>query len=77
MSRPSEVYVRPLTAEEQEWVHRLYQQTTHVGLKGRCHIILLSAQHYTVPQIAALLFSSEDTVARCIHEFNRAKLEGI
>lgn len=77
MSRPSEVYVRPLSSEEEQWVHRLYQQTTHVGLKSRCHIILLSIQHYSVPQIAALLFSSEDTVARCIHDFNRSSLEGI
>src|SRR5947209_16385717 len=77
MSRPSEVYVRPLAPEEQEWVHRLYDHTSHVGLKSRCHIILLSAQRYSVPQIAALLFSSEDTVARCIHEFNRSGLEGI
>jgi putative transposase len=77
MSRPSEVYVRPLSPQEEEWVHRLYQQTTHVGLKSRCHVILLSAQHYSVPQIAALLFSSEDTVARCIHDFNRVGLEGI
>ncbi len=77
MSRPSEVYVRPMSAEEHDWVHRLYQQTTHVGLKSRCHIILLSAERYSVPQIASLLFSSEDTVARCIHEFNRSGLEGI
>jgi putative transposase len=77
MSRPSEVYVRPLSVEEHEWVHRLYQDTTHVGLKSRCHIILLSAEHYSVPQIASLLFSREDTVARCIHEFNRSDLEGI
>ncbi len=77
MSRPSEVYVRPLSAEEEQWVHRLYQQTTHVGLKSRCHIILLSTQHYSVPQIATLLFSSEDTVARCIHDFNWSGLEGI
>lgn len=77
MSRPSEVYVRPLSLEEQEWVHRLYQHTSHVGLKSRCHIVLLSVQHYSVPQIAALLFSSEDTVARCIHDFNRSGLEGI
>ncbi|HEV2583189.1 MAG TPA: helix-turn-helix domain-containing protein [Ktedonobacteraceae bacterium] len=66
-----------MSAEEHEWVHRLYQDTTHVGLKSRCHIILLSAEYYSVPQIASLLFSSEDTVARCIHEFNRAGLEGI
>ncbi|HVB25587.1 MAG TPA: helix-turn-helix domain-containing protein [Ktedonobacteraceae bacterium] len=77
MSRPGEVYVRPLSPQEHEWVHRLYQQTMHVGLKSRCHIVLLSTQHYSVPQIAALLFSSEDTVARCIHEFNQAGLEGI
>ncbi len=77
MSRPSELYVRPLSAEEQEWVRRLYDHTTHVGLKSRCHIILLSAQRYSVPQIAAVLFTSEDTVARCIHEFNRSGLEGI
>lgn len=77
MSRPSELYVRPLTAEEQQWVRRLYDHTSHVGLKSRCHIILLSIQHYRVPQIAAVLFSSEDTVARCIHEFNRSGLQGI
>ncbi len=77
MSRPSEVYVRPLSTEEEQWVHRLYHQTTHVGLKSRCHIILLSTQHYSVPQIATLLFSSEDLVARCIHDFNRSGLEGI
>lgn len=77
MSRPSEVYVRPLTPEEQAWVHRLYQETSHVGLKSRCHIILLSTQRYSVPQIASLLFTSEDTVARCIHEFNHSGLEGL
>jgi transposase len=77
MSRPSKVYVRPLTLEEQEWIHRLSQKTTHVSLKSRCHIILLSTQHYSVPQLAGLLFTSEDTVASCFHEFNRSGLEGI
>src|SRR5690242_11123148 len=48
MSRPSELYVRPLSAEEQQWVRRLYDHTTHVGLKSRCHIILLSIQK--IPQ---------------------------
>ena len=57
MSRPSEVYVRPLSAEEHDWVQRLYHHTTHVGLKSRCHIILLSAERYSVPQIASLLFT--------------------
>ena len=39
MSKPSEVYMRPLSPEEQEWVNRLYDHTTHVGLKSQCHII--------------------------------------
>lgn len=66
-----------MTGSEQEWVLRLYDHTSHVGLKSRCHIILLSAQRYRVPQMAAVLFSSEDRVARCIHEFNRSGLEGM
>ena len=67
MSRPSEVYVRPLTDEEQQWMSRIYHQTTDAMLKTHCHIILLSIQHYSVPQIAGLLFYSEDMVADTIH----------
>jgi len=77
LSRPNELYVRPMSAEEQEWVHRLSDQTTHVGVICRCHSILLSAQRYSVPQIATVLFTSEESVARCIHEFHRSGLEGI
>jgi putative transposase len=77
MSRPSEVYVRPLTEEEQQWVPRIYHQTTDAMLKTHCHIILLSGQRYSVPQIAGLLFYSEDMVADTIHAFNQAGLEGI
>src|SRR5438270_6501238 len=76
ISRPSEVYLRSLSPEEQEWVHRLYQQTTHADLKSRCRIILLSSQRYSVPRIAGLFFNSEDTVARCIYNFNRSGLQG-
>jgi len=70
MSRPSEVYVRLLTEEEQQWVQRIYHQTTDAMLKTHCHIILLSLHHYSVPQIAALVFYSEDMVANTIQAFN-------
>jgi transposase len=46
-------------------------------LKTHCQIILLSAQHYSVPQIAGLVFYSEDMVADTIHLFNRAGLQGL
>ena len=77
MSRPSEVYVRPLTEEEQQWVQRMYHQTTEAMVKTHCHIILLSVQHYSVLQIAGLVFYSEDMVADTIHAFNQAGLQGI
>ena len=77
MSRPSEVYVRPLTEEEQQWVQRMYHQTTEAMVKTHCHIILLSVQHYSVPQIAGLLFYSEDMVADTIHAFNQTGLQGL
>lgn len=77
MSRPGEVYVRPLTEEEQEWVSRISHQTTDAMLKTHCHIVLLSVQHYRVPQIADLLFYSQDMVADTIHTFNQAGLQGI
>lgn len=77
MSRPSEVYVRPLTEEEQQWVQRIYHHTTDAMLKTHCHIILLSLQHYSVPQIAALVFYSEDMMADTIQAFNGAGLQGI
>jgi putative transposase len=77
MSRPGEVSVRPLTQEEQQWGERIYHQTIDAMLKTRCQIILLSLQRYSVPQLAALVFSSEDMVADTIHAFNRAGLQGI
>ncbi len=74
MSRPSEVYVRALTEDEHRWLQRIYHHTTDAMLKIHCHILLLSAQHYSVPQIANLLFYSEDVVVDTIHDFNRAGL---
>jgi hypothetical protein len=58
MSRPSEVYVRPITEEEHQWVQRIYHYTTDVTLKTLCHIILLYVQQYSVPQFATLFFYS-------------------
>jgi transposase len=77
MSRPSEVYVRLLTEEEQQWVQRIYHQMTDAMLKTHCQFILLSVQRYSVAQVAGLVFSSEDMVADTIHAFNRAGLQCI
>jgi hypothetical protein len=55
----------------------LYHRTPDATIKTRCQIILLSAKPMCVPQTAQVIFYSEDTVARCIHEFNQSRLENL
>lgn len=77
MARPSEVYVRELSVEEQQVLQELYHRTPDTTIKTRCQIILLSAKPMSVPEIAQVTFYSEDTIARCIHEFNQSRLESL
>jgi len=69
--------VRDLSPEEQEVLQELYHRTPDATIKTRCQIILLSAKPMSVPQIAQVTFYSEDTVARCIHEFNQSRLDSL
>jgi len=71
------VYVRDLSPEEQHVMQELYHRTPDAMIKTHCQIILLSAQPLSVPQIAQVIFYSEDTVARCIHEFNQGGLDSL
>ncbi len=41
ISRPSEVYVREVSPEEQQMVQELYHRTPDATIKTRCQIILL------------------------------------
>lgn len=69
--------MRELSAEEQQVLQELYHRTPDTTIKTRCQIILLSAKPMSVPQIAQVTFYSEDTIARCIHEFNQNRLESV
>src|SRR6266852_7136931 len=77
MARRSEVSLRELLAEEQRLLQELYHRTPDPTIKTRCQIILLSAKPMSVPQIAQVTFYSEDTVTRCIHEFNQSRLDSL
>jgi putative transposase len=77
IAKPSEVYVRELSPEELHVLQELYHRTPDARIKTRCQIILLSAKPMSVPQIAQVIFYSEDTVARCIHEFNQSRLDSL
>jgi transposase len=77
MPKDAQVFVRPLTNEERQSLEQVYHQTGDTITKTRCHILLLSADGYSVPQIARLVYYSADTIARCIQDFNGSGLEAI
>ncbi len=56
-------------------IEELYHRTPDATIKTRCQIILLEASPMSVPQIAQVIFYSEDTVACCIHEFHQSRWE--
>src|SRR5260370_39509518 len=58
-------------------IEELYHRTADAPIKTRSQILLLEAKPMSVPQIAQVIFYSEDTVARCIHEFNQSRLESL
>jgi transposase len=58
-------------------IEELSHRTPDATIKTRCQSILLSAKPMSVPQIAQVIFYSEDTVARCIHEFHQSRLESL
>src|SRR3712207_4244487 len=62
------IYVRPLTAEEHTELKCMTRQ--EVGrVSQRAQMILLSAQHRTVPEIATLFEVSRATVRFWIRQF--------
>jgi len=69
--------VRDLSPQERDVLQELSHRTPDPLIKTRCQILLLSAQPMSVPQIAQVTFYSEDTVARCIHEFNQHRLDAL
>ena len=77
IARPSEVYVRNLEPGEQQMIEELSHRTPDATIKTRCQIIVLEASPMRVPQIAQVIFYSEDTVARCIHECNQSRRESL
>ena len=58
-------------------IKELYHRTPNATIKTRCQIIVLEASPMRVLQIAQVIFSSENTVARCIHAFTQSRLENL
>jgi transposase len=63
------IYARPPTEEEYIELKRMTRQA--IGrVSQRAHVILLSAQRYTVPELATLFAMSHATVRFWIRRFN-------
>ena len=63
------IYVRPLSdAERQDLEAGL--RSADAFVMRRCQILLASADHRQVPEIARMLHCSEQTVRNAIHAFN-------
>jgi transposase len=67
--------MRDLEPGERQMIEELYHRTPVATIKTRCQIIVLEASPMSAPQIAQVIFYSEDTVACCIHEFHQSRLE--
>lgn len=70
------IYVRPLTPAEADELHQMRRQ--EVGRESqRAHLILLSAQHVAVPELARLFACSRATVRFWIRRFEASGPDGL
>ena len=74
---PAARSVRTLTEEEKQDLRKLYRQTDKADLRTRCQMILLSAEGYTVADIARLTFFEEDSVLYWFDRYEAEKLTGL
>jgi hypothetical protein len=58
-------------------IEELSHRTPDATIKTRCQIIVLEASPMRVPQAAQVIFYSEATVARCMHECNQSCWESL
>lgn len=70
------IYARPPTEEELHELLRMRRQ--EIGrVSQRAHLVLLSTEHYSVPEIATLFRTSRVTVRFWIKRFNREGPPGL
>jgi transposase len=74
---PAARYLRSLTDAEQKALKQLYRQTNNADLRTRCQMILLSAQGYSVAEIAKLTFFEEDAVLYWFDRYEQESLSGL
>lgn len=70
MSRPPEVFVRPVSMTEGQRLQRIGRTAKDPVRLRRAIVVLMSAQGQSAPDIAQLLDCSQEYVRGVIHDFN-------
>jgi transposase len=70
MSRPPEVFVRPVSMTEGQRLQRIGRTAKDPVKLRRAIVVLMSAQGQSAPDIAHLLDCSQEYVRQVIHDFN-------
>jgi transposase len=74
---PAARTIRTLTEAEKQDLRQLYRQTDQADLRTRCQMILLSAEGYSVAEIASLTFFEEDSVLYWFDRYEAENLVGL
>jgi transposase len=74
---PAARSIRTLTDDEKQGLRKLYRQTDQADLRTRCQMILLSAEGYSVAEIARLTFFEEDSVLYWFDRYEPKNLAGL
>ena len=70
-------FVRELTGQEQAVLNETYKTSPVADLVRRCHAVLLSADGWSVPQLAQLLRVDQATVHRWLDRFTTEGVAGL
>lgn len=71
------IFVRPLTPAEVSGLEGLYRKTQDADTRTHCHIVLLSHEGKSVPEIAAIVRLGRDAVVRWIRRYEAEGTEGL
>ena len=74
---PAGRYIRTLTETEKQDLRKAYRLTEKADLRTRCQMILLSAEGYSVAEIARLTFFEEDSVLYWFDRYEAENLTGL
>lgn len=70
-------FVSALTQADQSALRRLYQEGRSHRARQRAHAILLSAEGYTLAQLAEIFAVERDTVSRWLDAWQQQGLNGL